>query len=60
MSEGRSVTLEGNMVVIRVPCTEVHAIRVACCSECPCGAAKAREGVDLRAALNRALGRVIS
>lgn len=52
-----SVRVEGGMVVIRLPLTEAHGLRVAL-AECPCRAPKSNETMNIRQRLAKALGRL--
>jgi hypothetical protein len=50
-----SVSVEGDHAVIRVPLSQVHALRVAL-APCPCRAPKSNSNAEVRARLARALG----
>lgn len=52
-----SVRVEAGMVVIRLPLTEAHGLRVAL-AECPCRAPKSSETMNIRQRLAKALGRL--
>jgi hypothetical protein len=52
-----SVKREGDEAVIRLPMSEVHALRVAL-EPCPCKASKSKSTQDIRARLCGALGRI--
>ena len=56
-SPGASVRIEAGMVVIRLPLTEAHGLRVAL-AECPCRAPKSNETMNIRQRLAKALGRL--
>ena len=50
-----SVAVEDGMAVIRLPLSQVHALRVAL-APCPCRAPKSRSTNDIRQRLARSLG----
>jgi hypothetical protein len=50
------VTRDGDDVVIRLPVSRAHDLRVAL-AHCPCGATKATAGQALRDALSLAIGK---
>ena len=54
---GRSVTLDGEYAVIRIPMNEVHGLRVAL-APCPCKGPKAEGTSSIRDNLSRALARL--
>lgn len=53
------LAIEGDMGVIRIPLSEIHALRVAL-QPCPCKATKSTEGTEMRQRLETALARLQS
>lgn len=56
-AQSASVRVEGGVVVIRLPLSEVHGLRVAL-AECPCRAPKSIATATIRQRLAAALGRI--
>lgn len=53
-----SITRDGEFIVIRIPESEVHGLRVALVPcPCPCRAPKSQSTADIRARLERGLAR---
>lgn len=50
-----SLAIEGDLAVIRLPLSQVHALRVAL-APCPCRASKSTATDDIRRRLARSLG----
>lgn len=54
-----SIKREGQFAVIRLPMSEVHALRVAL-AECPCRATKSTETAAIRARIAHGLGVLVA
>lgn len=57
MSDKGKIYVEGDEVVIRLPMSDLHGLRVAL-EECPCKATKSNATRDVRQRISRALGRL--
>ena len=55
----KSVRIEDNHAVIRIPLDEVHALRVAL-APCPCRAVKSEATTAIRRALDKALAQAMA